>query len=87
MNKNLNLCEILKNVPLGTSLWTPLVGDVELYRIEPGIKFPIRCRDKYGTIHSFTVEGKYLYRYQDGECLIFPSRDQLDWTKFQGGEK
>ena len=82
MNENINLCEILKDTPKGTKLYTPIFGEVEFIGIEGSSlpKYPISVT-KNGFTYYFTKEGYYS---EDGiECLLFPSKDQRDWSKCQ----
>lgn len=82
MNENLNLVEILKDCPKGTTLYSIPYGNVRFEKILPHAKRnPIIVRvDKYIT-ESFCADGKMFFGY-DGECALFPSRDQRDWSKF-----
>lgn len=83
MNENLNLCEILKDCPKGTKLWSPLCGDVILVRIDSANHFPIDLTAKVGLIYiSLRSDGK-MYDVKEAECLLFPSKDQRDWSKFK----
>lgn len=84
MNENLNLVEILKNCPKGTKLYSPLVGTVIFQYISESIPYPIitSYNDDLDDFYNFTKEGKY-YANKDGECLLFPSKDQRDWSKFK----
>ena len=81
MNKNLNLVEILKDCPRGTKLYSTIFGEVEFESIHNS-----SCSIKYKTItgRSFdvTCEGKMFADY-DGECTLYPSKDQRDWSKFK----
>ena len=85
MNENLNLIEILKDCPKGTKLYSPLFGEVEFQGVTGGaafpVTFPITVSMKDGNTYNFTLEGRAYTRY-DGECLLFPSKDQRDWIKF-----
>ena len=81
MNENLNLEEILKDCPEGTELYSTMFGEVKLDYIENGSEYPINVKSKSGVSESFTLDGKYCSDY-DGECTLFPSRDQRDWSKF-----
>ena len=84
MNENLNLVEILKDCPKGTKLYSPIVGEVELNCINNGFGYPIVTYCKHGNITlSFTKEGLYYSDSVDGECMIFPSKEQRDWSKFK----
>ena len=81
MNENLNLEEILKDCPEGTELYSTIFGEVKLDYIENGSEYPINVKSKNGFPESFTLDGKYCSNY-DGECTLFPSRYQRDWSKF-----
>ena len=86
MNENLNLVEILKDCPKGTKLYSPLFGEVEFQGVTGGatfpVTFPITVSMKDGNTYNFTLEGRAYARYE-GECLLFPSKDQRDWGKFK----
>ena len=81
MNENLNLVEILKDCPEGTKLYSPIIGEVEFKRIKY-CEYPIVTCSKNGNrILSFTKEGLF---FSEGECImLFPSKDQRDWSKFK----
>ena len=80
MNENLNLVEILKDCPKGTKLYSPLAGEVYLRGIEFDNDYPICVKKFYEQrVFCFTKDGKY---HKDGECMILPSKDQRDWSKF-----
>lgn len=82
----INIAEKLKDCPKGTKLYSPICGEVELDRINMGKhKFPIIVRvldNKAPYINeTFTAEGKWCNTKQS-ECLLFPSKDNRDWNKF-----
>ena len=83
MNKNLNLVEILKDCHKGTKLYSSVFGEVELDHIDTSCSnYPIIIRLKGEEGHeSITSEGKMFADY-DGECVLFPSREERDWSKF-----
>ena len=81
MNENLNLVEILKDCPEGTKLYSPVFGEVEFESINDIIG-PIVVTTNTGNAECFTTDGK-MYTYYNGECLLFPSKDQRDWSKFK----
>ena len=83
MNENLNLVEILKDCPKGTKLYSTLFGDVELVRVCKSKEdaFPIEVKRSDDTIVTFMKDGKFYFGYS-GECTLFPSREQRDWSKF-----
>ena len=82
MNENLNLVEILKGCPRGTKFYSSVFGEVELLEIKEGYLHPIGLRCFNGDKMYITVEGRLFPTY-DGECILFPSKDQRDWSKFE----
>ena len=83
MNENLDLVEILKDCPRGTKLYSPLCGEVVLNNIsENCIDYPIAVNRKNGQI-TFTRDGRLYDELPDSECVLFPSKDQRDWSKFK----
>ena len=83
MNENLNLVEILKDCPEGTKLYSTTYGDVELIRVNQNddVYYPIEIKLSDGSINSVTTDGR-LCEYYNGECVLFPSKEQRDWSKF-----
>ena len=81
MNKNIDLCEILKDCPKGTKLYSTVLGDVTFEEFIEDAMFPIIVFCKDGALESFTALGKLKIHY-DGECTLFPSKEQRDWSKF-----
>ena len=82
MNENLNLVEILKDCPKGTKLYSTVYGEVEFYGIENGLEFPVMYVKSDSLLGSVSAEGLVLACY-DGECTLFPSKEQRDWSKFK----
>ena len=83
MNENLDLCEILKDCPRGTKLWSPVWGDVTLSEInDDGGHFSILLSvDGFNDMPLYP-NGK-MYDVKEAECLVFPSKEQRDWSKFK----
>ena len=83
MNENLNLVEILKDCPEGTKLYSPVYGYVELVSVSRNEEavYPIEIKKSNNALDSFTKDGRIFAEY-DGECMLFPSREQRDWSKF-----
>lgn len=77
MNDKINLCEILKDCPKGTKLYSIIYGEVEFDRIEKGCIFSIIFVTKKGNESTVTSDGKH-YNVYDGDCTLFPSKDQRD---------
>ena len=81
MNENLNLVEILKDCPKGTKLYSTVFGEVKLEEVKENSKYPITVKTKIECFESFTSSGRWMENY-DGECTLFPSKEQRDWSKF-----
>ena len=87
MNENLNLVEILKDCPRGTKLYSIMWGEVELEKLNADRTYPIvvKTKTKQSNIEdfaTFTSSGMWSSEY-NGECMLFPSKDQRDWGKFK----
>ena len=82
MNENIDLTKILKDCPKGTKFYTPLCGEVVFEGIGDSIEYPISTTDSNNTPKSFSKEGFYLDDYTGAECLLFPSAEKRDWSKF-----
>lgn len=81
-NKELNLCEILKDCPKGTKLYTPLYGVCSLYSVTD--KFV--NVDYVGTVNIICGETFFsngAISELGDECLLFPSKDNRDWSTFK----
>lgn len=88
MNENLDLTKILKGCPKGTEFYHAGYGRVWLARIfsdTENIVYPIVLSFSKKSLHlnnvCVTAKGTLDYGHE-GECLLFPSKDQRDWSKF-----
>ena len=81
MNENIDLTKILKYCPEGTKLYSSTFGQVEFQYIKSDSMYPIVIKLENGVIESIASDGKIFNDY-NGECIIFPSKDQRDWSKF-----
>ena len=81
MNENLDLTKILEGCPIGTKLYSTIFGNVSFKEIVSDREYPIIISQGIKTI-PITKEGKYIL-YYDGECTLFPDKDQRDWGKFE----
>lgn len=92
MNENIDLTKILEGCPKGTEFYSSLFGEVEFVGISDGriIVDCVRINRRF----MFNAAGKYEMselRYSDDwgnhlhsdECLLFPSKDQRNWSKFE----
>ena len=82
MNENLNLVEILKDCPKRTKLYSTVYGEVEYDGIRNGSEYPVKYVKSNDSSGSVTAQGLVLACY-DGECTLFPSKEQRDWSKFE----
>lgn len=74
----MNIAEILKYCPKGTKLYSTIFGDVKFHKVldEGIVEITLSC----GAIERFFKDGLYT---SDGECVLFPSKDQRDWDEFR----
>ena len=80
MAKKLNLVEILKDCPKEWELYSPMFGKVKFRNIVQG-DYPIVVELSDTFYEGFSADGKFTQKY-DGECMLFPSKTQRDWSKF-----
>lgn len=74
MKTKLNIAEILKDKPVNTKLYSPTYGDCNLIVPEDMI-----ITDMLGENRCFYEDGKIS---KAGECMLFPSKEMRDWSKF-----
>lgn len=81
----MNITSILKDCPNGTELYSTVHGKVILEDINCNRKeYPIKVLDKFEEVVYFTEEGKlHLLAYDNDECILFPSKDNRDWSTFE----
>lgn len=83
METKINIAEILKDKPQGTKLYSSACGKCKLIDVDDK-SFKISFySSKFGFMNG--GEGyldKFGKLYDDGECVIFPSREMRDWSKF-----
>lgn len=83
MNENIDLTKILKNCPKGTKLYSTIFGEVEFKHIKTEFRHQyviIELKDHL--LERINFNGK-LYNAYDGECILFPSKNQRSWKKFR----
>lgn len=78
--KDIDIYEILKDVPKGTEFYTSLCGNVEFSYLESNKEAgeAIWTENKEGE-YSFNKNGRWM---KGGEVLLFPSNEMRDWNKF-----
>ena len=82
MNENIDLTKILKNCPRGFELYTPLYGKVFFLHVWENATFSIQVRQEPIGIISFTKDGHFFTDTPNSECLLLPSHEMRDWSKF-----
>ena len=81
MEKKINIAEILADCPKGMELYSPIFGKVYLNKIRPHLAIVVTTDKEQGDFkEEFLYDGRYG---MNGECCIFPSKDQRDWSTFQ----
>lgn len=74
----MNIAEILKYCPKGTKLYSTVFGEVKFSKINPDDMIVIIIKDNSKRV--FRKDGSYS---EYGECVLFPSKDQRNWSKFR----
>lgn len=78
--KDIDIYEILKDMPSDTELYTPLSGKVGLsyMALNKEAGEAILVKNKNGE-YSFNKNGSWM---EGGEVMLFPSNEMRDWSKF-----
>ena len=77
MNENIDLTKILKDCPKGWPLYSSVFGDAKFLEVDNNHV----SIGRVGKIIQLTSDGR-MFSCSEGECIIFPSREQRDWSKF-----
>ena len=83
MKEKINIAEILKDKPRGTKLYSSACGKCELKEADDK-SFKVSF---YSSKSGFMIGGEGTFDkngnlYDDGECIVFPSKEMRDWSKF-----
>ena len=82
MNENIDLTKILDGCPKETEFYSTVYGEVKFVNIDCSFMRPIIVRDNFtGNLRHITSGGRAVCGC--GECTLFPSKDQRDWSKFE----
>lgn len=83
MEAKINIAEILKDKPQGTKLYSSACGKCELKEADDKSFKVSFYSSKFGFMNGgegiFDKNGNL---YDDGECIVFPSKEMRDWSKF-----
>ena len=74
----INIVEILKDCPKGTKLYSPICGNCKILKIYNGLGLDVI--NDADEVFNFSYDGRYNL---NGECLLFPSKDNRDWNTFR----
>lgn len=80
MEENINIADILKDKPYGISLYSSVFGSC-VYRDNCDNCIEVVTNNCY----YFNEKGHYItngVKSENGECLLFPSNEMRDWSKF-----
>ena len=80
MEENINIADILKDKPDGISLYSSVFGSC-VYRDSCDNCIEVVTNNCY----YFNEKGHYItngVKSENGECLLFPSNEMRDWSKF-----
>jgi hypothetical protein len=87
--KELNLVEILKDCPKGTKLWSPICGLAEIKALNEQNEYPITIipvtEDGYQYVghEVYLMDDGRFEDYEHAECMLFPNKDNRDWSTFK----
>ena len=87
MNENIDLTKILDGCPKGTKLYSSVYGECTFLCVSDHRYYPVKLQaysefnNSYSTV-MLTKDGRTMYSHS-GECTLFPSKDQRDWSKFE----
>ena len=81
MNENIDLTKILKDCPKGTKLYSTIFGEVTFCHIDENDMYPIKVMTGKKCNGKVSANGKHYVEF-NGECTLFPSKEQRDWNKF-----
>lgn len=83
MDAKINIAKILKDKPQGTKLYSSACGKCELKEADDKSFKVSFYSSKFGFMNggegTFDKNGNL---YDDGECIVFPSKEMRDWSKF-----
>lgn len=81
----MNILEIIKKAPEDHVYYSPLIGEchVDIIKCKDYPIIATRMNNEMSV--CFSENGKYIIDSEipDGECVLFPSRDNRDWEAFE----
>lgn len=82
MNENIDLAEILYGCPIGTEFYHLVFGKVYFVGIDLDDVYPIKITISSNSNESGVTSAGLFSIYYKGECVLVPSKEQRDWSKF-----
>ena len=84
MENKIDIAEILRDVPEGTKLYSPLFGKCEYIAVANNeYSIAIKVQRSDCAITKFLMkDGRYFGGYEDAECSLYPSAEMRCWAKF-----
>ena len=79
MNENIDLVKILKDCPKGWKFYTDEYDEVTFGGFSD-LVYPIYINTKNNGVRLLGEKGEEIIG--NGKCILFPSKDQRDWSKF-----
>ena len=79
MNENIDLTKILKNCPKGWKFYSDIYDEVTFWGFSD-LVYPIQLNTKNHGAKLLSEKGEEIIG--NGKCILFPSKDQRDWSKF-----
>lgn len=83
MEAKINIAEILKDKPTGISLWSMTLAKCTLQGVDNNGAYSVCVRSKNtGDLARYSYKGRWNEGIEDSECVLFPSKEMRDWSKF-----
>lgn len=81
--EKINIANKLKHCKRGTKLYSSIYGEIEFIKVEESVIY-IKVIDINNIAYSKLFNENGMYNdYPNGECLLFPSKDNRDWNSFR----
>lgn len=81
-----DLVELLKDIPVGTKMYSPIFGEVTLDCVCDYISIEkcVYVKTVRGGSAQFDTEGHWmLCDFKSEEPMLFPSKEQRNWSEFK----
>lgn len=84
MCKVMSIAEKLKDAPKGTRLWCTILGEVELAGVDwSRADYPIKVvKPSIDMSEILTKDGRLYSSALEADCILFPSKNNRDWSTF-----